>query len=335
MNPEGEALRTEEDPRLLWGVSVGLVLVVLLDFLGPAMVLGVPDGLRNPVQTVFDAVSLALLVFLLLTAVGIADAFLRHRRPWRSGERLLGVMAVVLAAAHVLQLLLGVAWPGPSAALLQAVWFAVPLALGGAAILPRFRRVDAWWKGPFRAMAVGFPIIFLLAGLGRVDFRLLVGATLPLPLGWVLAYGPTVAVILLALLGWAAFEARSDAAPASRALDAAAVVSGAAAVGVLVTARSSVGFVLSATVTWGSGYQLFPAPFSPSPLAPAFVLLTLAFVAFLVVLVRQWRQGRPALPLLLALAVVLAGVFPTPNGALGSLVVLMVLGFTLTSDRAG
>ncbi len=96
----------------------------------------------------------------------------------------------------------------------------------------------------------------------------------------------------------------------------------------------TLGFIFSATITWGSGYQLFstPVPALLSPLTGSLALITAAFSALLVTVYRLRRTRRPVVIPLLAWSAVLSGIFESGTSILGSLVAFELLWIHLRLD---
>ncbi|NIN65705.1 MAG: hypothetical protein GTO63_13625 [Anaerolineae bacterium] len=255
---------------------------------------------------------------------------------------LLVASANVLAVANILRLGQDLRWAGLGAELVQVLWFAAPLSLIAVAIWPQLsRNVSEWWASPVRLILSTFPLVFVIAGLGRIDFQQYTGAPTPNFIRWLLAYVPTLAVVYLALHGWLACEARGKSSSPSPASVAAVLLSV-----LLITVLASgipfgpggppitLGFIFSATITWGSGYQLFrtPVPSPLSSLALPLALVTAAFSALLVTVYRLRRNHRPVVVPLLAWAAVLSGIFEDGTSILGSLVALELLWLNLHGD---
>ncbi len=301
-------------------VFVGLTAAV---FLGPAAISSVPHPAQAGLTTALEGLSLALLAMqvALLLVIGLAVLWPRRRGRISALTRTTLLLAGSLAIANAVRLALGFRWQGFAADLAGSLWFAAPLGLLAVAFWPRTSQRDPrWWEGGWKALLLAFPVAFVLAGLARVDLRTPFGVV-PLPVAWVLAYGPTLIGITLALAGWA-FVVTVLRSPGRTLAEAGVLALGAAGVALLVSRSSLTAFVLSATITWGSGYQLFTAPF---PLPPLIVSLTLsgaAFLAFALATVNVLRTGKSALGMAMALAVVLSGIFPTPLSILGSLAAL-------------
>ncbi len=293
-----------------------------------------------------DDLSLAWGLLILQLALSAVSLFLISRQENRLLSRpglLLVAGANVLALANILRLERGLRWAGLSAELAQVLWFAAPLILIAVAIwLQLHRNVSEWWARPVTLILSTFPLVFVIASLGRIDFQQYTGAPTPDFIRWLLAYVPTLAVVYLALHGWLACEARwrsSSPGPAS----VAAVLLSVLLITILASGIPfgpggppiTLGFIFSATITWGSGYQLFstPVPALLSSLAISLALVTAAFSALLVTVYRLRRNHGPVVVPLLAWAAVLSGIFEDGTSILGSLVALELLWLNLHWDR--
>ncbi len=306
-------------------VSYGYVILTIVVFLGPAVILGGSEGLQPLSIIVFDTLQSGL-VALQLAALGLSFLLFCHTGPGNYRSILLVGGADALAVANVVRLALNIPLPGLGGNLAQALWFATPLLLLALALWPYISaRASEWWIGPMRWILALFPIIFLVAALARIDFRPYTGFQTPTPLAWFLAYAPTLAVAGIAITGWISFEDSRK--PSTRSLlwSTSGVLLPAAFMAIITSTSTFAGFVLSATITWGSGYQLFTTSFISAPLAVSFFLVTSAFAAFMVTLVRFRQSGRPMVHLLLALAAVSSGIFYSSVSILGSLVALQIL----------
>lgn len=321
--------------RVVLSATVVFLVLTAAVFLGPAVLLGAPGAAGSGGSTALDvlAASLGILqVAILLLALPVLvreHAIASARLP-----RILAACAGILALANAARLALGIRGSGLGTELVQAALFAAPLVLWAAAVGPVLRTVTAWWARPMRWTVVAFPGIFFLAALGRIDYQTQAGNPLPTPVAWILVYGPTVLAVGLALLGWLAFEEGRRPSRRSLVRSATAVLSPGLLLVVLISLSGSVEFVLSATITWGSGYQLFRIPLSPAPLVLSLFLATVAFSAFTVTLIRLRQGGRPVVGVLLALAAVLSGIFASPISVLGSLVALELLWVHVTRPAA-
>ncbi|MFQ6013305.1 MAG: hypothetical protein ACE5LS_06650, partial [Thermoplasmata archaeon] len=209
--------------------------------------------------------------------------------------------------------------------LIHALWFAAPLALWALVAWPRSRHNEGdRWVRPMRWILLGFPLIFLAAALARIDFFYYTGFRAPTFLAWLLTYGPTLAGVTLALTGWMAVG-RSRSPLGVRYWQIAAVLASGFALAALTSLLPTAAFMVSATVTWGSGYQLFVTPAPLPPLALSLFLVSLASVSLVATLVVFRRDQRPVVLPLLALTAVLSGIFPIARSVLGSLVALQLL----------
>ena len=305
------------------------LLLTACAFAGPAALLSVPGSASSGGALVVASIA-AVLGGLQVAGLGVAGACLAGP-PGPRRFTLLLAAADLLAIGNAARLALDARWGGLAPELLEALWFAAPLAVWTLAVWPDARAAAPWWGSPLRWTLIGLPVAFLLAALSRIDFRFHTGAPTPTAVTWLLVYAPTLIVLGLALRGWLAFEERRSASPARLARSAAIVWLPAAALGVLVASAPTASLIVSATVTWGSGYQLFPVGLSAAPLGVSFALLGMACAGAVAILVRLRQVGRPVAGLLLALAAVLSGILPTPAGVLGSLLALQLLWTTLTS----
>ncbi len=164
-----------------------------------------------------------------------------------------------------------------------------------------------------------------MAALARIDFSVYTGVATPLSVSWALVYGPTLAGVGLALSGWLMFEENRRPSRKSFTWSVGVVLLVTLLLTFLTSATSFVGFVLSATITWGSGYQLFRTAFVSAPLAVSFLLVSAAFAAFMVTLLRLRFEHRPTVGMFLALAAILSGIFPSGISVLGTLASLELL----------
>ncbi|MDX1534989.1 MAG: hypothetical protein R3291_05160, partial [Thermoplasmata archaeon] len=298
-------------------------------FLGPAFVLGLPPDVSRWIQPAFDGLALGLVLLqsalLLLMLPNLLSAFgARSRR-----VTLLAIVTIqALALGLAVFLTLGPPWAGLGPELLQAVWLAAPLALWATLTWPRSLGVrTASPPRPVKWILVGFPLIFFTAGLARIDFAFHTGAPTPTAVAWLLAYLPTLVGVALALVGWMTVRG-GWARPTLNAFEVSAVAGVGLLVAVITSLRPATAFVLSATITFGSGYQLFPTPPPLPPLALSLFLVSVAGASLLAAMAAYRRDRRPiALPLL-ALAAVLSGIFPIGRSVLGALVALQLLRLT-------
>src|SRR3972149_10315241 len=130
------------------------------------------------------------------------------RRAGPPGPRrftLLLAAADLLAIGNAARLALDARWGGLAPELLEALWFAAPLAVWTLAVWPDARAAAPWGAPPLRWTLIGLPVAFLLAALSRIDFRFHTGAPTPTAVTWLLVYAPTLIVLGLALRGWLAF----------------------------------------------------------------------------------------------------------------------------------
>jgi hypothetical protein len=299
---------------------------------GPVTLLAVP-GLATTGGALALASAVSVLIVIQVAGLVVVGLCLAGRsRP----RRFLFLLAAadLLAVGNAVRLLLRVRWGGLGPELLEAVWFCAPLALWGLAVWSDVRTVTSWWASPLRWIVLGLPIVFLLAALSRIDFRYHTGAAAPTPVAWLLVYAPTILVLGLALGGWLAFEEARLGSLSRLAPAAATALLPGAALGFLAASVPTASFVLSNTVTWGTGYQMFVAGPRFAPLGLSLALLGMAVAAYVGVLVRLRREGRPAVGLLLALAAVLSGILSMPVSVLGSLLALQLLWTTIIPAAA-
>lgn len=319
-------LPSPEWERILDPLTTGFIALTLVVFLGPAFILGLEGTGRVVAEAVFGALSWGLLglqVLLLLLAIPVLATV---ARPESFRASLLSVGAVqILALGYAAWLSAGTSGAGPIGGLLQALGFAAPLALWAVVAWPRppSSRPQAW-VAPTRWLLFGFPLMYLLAGLARFDFSLWTGTPLPTAIAWLLAYGPTLIGVTLAVAGWIALLGTRGV-PQHGVGEIAAVGLGALVLVTLATVGSMAAFVLSATLTWGSGYQLFTTPPPFPPLALSLFLATLALVALVAVLGVYRHDRRLRVVLLLGLTAVLSGIFPVSRSVLGGLIAVELL----------
>jgi hypothetical protein len=312
-------------------ISAGLFVLTLVVFLGPAAILGSPDELKPTIGPVVDAFGAALLAWqsaaLAASLVLLVERVGLRSHPIRAAA-VVGGTALAFADATLLEL--SVVGSGPGWEIGQVLAFAGPLVLWSAVTVPTLKGIgQAWWAAPLRMGLLAFPSIFLVAALSRIDFQRYTGTPTPTPILWLLAYVPTLVVIAVAIAGWRAFEEGRGRTRRVRAARFAVIALPAFAVGGLASAATSVGFIVTATITWGSGYQLFvnPAPFPP--LALSLGLVAIAIAGYLATITRLRRAGMPVLGPALALAAVLSGIFPRGASVLGSLAALELLWITV------
>ncbi len=313
-------------------IARGFFLVTVAVFAGPVIVLGVTDDLRQSAQGVVDGLSVVL-VILQLTALAVSSSLLTKQGPGRSHRitSSLLFLALLLAVANALRMQLGATWSGLAAELLGALWFASPLALWAVALWPALNRYSSkWWATPMAWLVIAFPLMFFSAALARIDFSTAFQGQVPVSVAWVLVYAPTLVAIGLGLAGWLWFEERRPFRDTAR--NVAVVSLTTTAIALLVLIYPGIGFVFSALVTWGSGYQLFAVPSALPPLLLPIALLTAAFIALLVTALDLRRRKAAAIVPLLALAAVLSGVFPSAISILGSLAALELLWLLAIGD---
>jgi hypothetical protein len=238
------------------------------------------------------------------------------------------IQALALSNAAVLAL--GLRWSGLGLELMQALWFAAPLALWAYFAWPRAQAGPTDATRPMQWVLIAFPLIFLSAALTRIDFFYYTGLRLPTAVAWLLTYLPTLAGVFLAVAGWLAVRRRRSS-PAANVLEVSGVFVAGLAVAAITALRPAAAFILSATITFGSGYQLFTTPPPLPPLALSLFLVSLAGVALVATLVTSRLDRRPTAIPLLALAAVLSGIFPIARSVLGALVALQLL--RLTAER--
>lgn len=312
--------------KVLPHLTPPFLVLAVATFLTPAVLLGSPDafGTTGPLVQALLAGALAA-----VSAAAVLLALLVIIAAGGNRQTVLSLAAAALALIHAGRLALGIPPRGLAADLLVAIWFGAPLALWAAAVWPALRKRATWWAGPMVWVAVAFPLAFPLAALARIPLGTYTGGPLPTAVGWFLHYGPTLAIVGVAVMGWLSFELRHRRTPRDAVSRIAVPVIAAVSLGLAVAAVSQVGSILSATITWGSGYELFPTPPPIPPLGAAFVLVSLAAIAFAVTFIRHGdRRGR--LVLLLLLAAVLCGVFPSPASVLGTLAALQLAWLRLT-----
>jgi hypothetical protein len=297
------------------------VALTILLFLGPATVMGMPDAATEGAAVVFRGLNVLLLAVLILGLALVAFWIYRSGGSMTSRSRFLLLGAVILAAANAARIGAGVELGGLAVEILVAVWFAAPFALVAAALWPKLKG-PSWWTAALRWTLLAFPLAFLVAGLGRIDFFFHTGVRLPVYANWAFAYVPFLIIAGVTLLAWLAFtEARGG---LRRQWKPVTVLLVGGAVGVAASFLSTASFILSAYVTWGSGYQLFR---TPPPLAThtlSFALGALAVTAFLLVVREAHRHGL-ALPLFVILAAVLSGIHVRPESVLGGLLGLLLI----------
>ena len=299
---------------------------------GPVTLLAVPGIATSGGALVVASVVSVLIVVQVAALFMVSMRLAGHSRPKRFTFLL--AAANLLAVGNAVRLVLQIRWGGLGPELLEAAWFAAPLALWALAVWSDVRTATSWWASPLRWTVLGLPVAFFLAALSRIDFQFHTGVPTPTPLAWLLVYAPTLLVVGLSLVGWLAF-AEDRAKSASRlARSAAIALLPAAALGFLAASAPTASLILSASVTWGTGYQLFVAGPGFAPLALSLALLGMACAAYVAVLARLRREGRPVTGLLLALAAVLSGILPMPVSVLGSLLALQLLWRTLTPAAA-
>ena len=323
--------------RVLLPLTVAFAVLTTVHFLGPSLVLGAPASLREPIRAIYD-VLLPLLIAVQLAILALATPLLilgLSPGPLSRLHLLIPGVAIFIAIVNAARLALGGRGAGLGPALAEVVLFTAPLVLLSVSVwqlVPRDAKL--WWVGPVQLILVGFPLIFLMTSLARTDLRLDGSATVPLSVAWFLTYGPTLTVAILPLASWLALETYY--APGrSFVVDGVIVLSASILIAVATSVDGFAAFVLSATVTWGSGYQLFAAP-PPFPiLFLSFLLLSGAIVAFAVSLFRLRERGASTRAPLLGLVVVLSGVFPSVVSILGSLAAIELIGIEVSRSVQG
>ena len=313
-------------------LTYALLLLTAGAVAGPVTLLAVPGLATSGGALVVASVVSVLIVVQVagLFVVGLSPT--GRSRPRRFTFLL--AAADVLAVGNAVRLLLRVRWGGLGPELLEAFWFCAPLALWALAIWSDVRTATSWWASPLRWIVLGLPVAFLLTALSRIDFRFHTGAAAPIPVAWLLVYAPTIFVLGFALVGWLVFEEARLGSWTRLAPAAVTALLPGAALGLVAASVPTASYVLSATVTWSTGHQLFVAGPRFAPLVLSLVLLGMACAAYVAVLARLRREGRPVTGLLLALAAVLSGILPMPVSVLGSLLALQLLWRTLTPAAA-
>ncbi len=316
--------------EFLWRpLTLAFLLLTAIVFSGPVVLLAAPAVL--PVGSGIVSAFAGVLVAVDVAALLMVTAFLVRYPPPGRFARPVVLVAAVLALSNAARLGAGLQWGGIAAELAQAAWFAAPLGLWWLASRRGTRGASPSWVPPLRWMPAVFSLAFLLTEFSRIDLQPYTGSATPAPAAWLFAYGPTLIAAGMCLAGWWAFEGQRTASTRSPPWWAPLTPIAGAVSGVLVSAHPLGSFVASAIVTWGSGYQLFRTPDPLPPLAGAFVLVGISVAAYVRVLVRVRPGNRVAM--LLAFAVVLSGVYPTPASVLGSLLAVQLLWLVLM--RAG
>jgi len=328
----GLFLRVAES--VLLPLTVAFAVLTAVHFLGPVLVLGVLDPLREPIRAIYDVLLLAL-ICVQLAVLAVATPLLILGRTSAPSNRLLLLTlgaAIFIAIVNAARLALRVRGSGLGPELAEAVLFAAPLILLSVSIWRQpHRDAKLWWVGPMQLILVAFPVVFLMTSLSRVDFRPYTGATVPPPVAWFLAYGPTLVVATLALTSWIAMENFHNSRRAF-VIDAVIVLAVSVLIAIAASANSVAAFVLSAMVTWGSGYQLFAAPRPFPNLFFSFLLLSAAFTSFAVTLFRLRQRGASTKAPLLAIVAVLIGVFASIVSILGSLAAIELMWIEVAGD---
>ncbi|MEE9592386.1 MAG: hypothetical protein V3W28_02255, partial [Thermoplasmata archaeon] len=191
-----------------------------------------------------------MIILLALTPTLVRASGIRSRR----NSLLLGGAIQAIALTNAAFLALGLRWSGLGLELVQALWFAAPLALWAFFSWPRspatstdpVTRSTQW-------VLIGFPLIFFVAALARIDFFHETGYRAPTAVAWLLTYFPTLAGVSLAIAAWLAVR-RQRSSPAANAMEISAVLGAGLAIAIITSLRPTVAFILSATVTFGSGY---------------------------------------------------------------------------------
>ncbi len=312
-------------------LTLAFLLLTAVVFSGPVILLAAPAVV--PVGSGVVSVFVGVLVAVDVVAFLVVTAFLvRSPLPGRFARHVV-VVAAVLSLSNAARLGAGLRWGGLGAVLAQAGWFAAPLGLWWLASRRGTRGVSPSWVPPLRWMPAAFSLALLLAELSRSDLQPYTGSATPAPAAWLFAYGPTLIATGMCLAGWWTFEVQRTASTRSPPWWALLTPIAGAVSGVLVSAHPLGSFVASATVTWGSGYQLFRTPDPLPPLAGAFVLVGISVAAYVRVLVRVRPENRVAM--LVAFAVVLSGVYATPASVLGSLLAVQLLWLVLMRSGEG
>lgn len=319
--------------RALRPLALAFLLLTAAVFLAPPSLLAAPNAPASGGVFLVAVISGAL-VAVQVAGLAVAGSSLlpEGRVVWQRSVLLL-VAADIVAVSNATRLALGVRFGGAAGDIAEALLFALPLALWAAFAWPALRSVPVWWGGPLRLTTAVFPVSFLLAALSRIDFYPYTGASTPAPILWLFAYGPTVLMAAIALVGWLAFEDARSASRQALARSVTPVLAVGIAAGVLVASTRD--FIVSATITWGAGYQLFSLDVPPGPLAVSLALVGTAFAGDVAAGLKIRREGRPVTPLLLLTAAVLSGVFSNPVSVLGSLLGLQLALVHLTGRAAG
>ncbi|MFQ5907707.1 MAG: hypothetical protein ACE5JE_02610 [Thermoplasmata archaeon] len=295
-------------------------------FLGPAVILGLPESLSRGTQTAFDGMASALVISQVIILIVITPSLLSaaRLRSTRSSFLIVGAIQAI-ALSHAAFLALGLRWSGLGLDVVQALWFAAPLALWAYFAWPRSPATPT--DSVTRSMQwvlIGFPLIFSVAALARIDFFHYTGFRAPTAVAWLLTYIPTLTGVSLAIALWLAVR-RQRSSPTANAMEISAVFGAGLVIAIVTSLRPTAAFILSATVTFGSGYQLFTTPPPLPPLAPSLFLVSLAVASLVATLVVLRLDRRPVAIPLLALAAVLSGIFPVARSVLGTLVALQLL----------
>ncbi|NIM05041.1 MAG: hypothetical protein GTN65_05365, partial [Armatimonadetes bacterium] len=105
-------------------ITYGFFLFTVAVFVGPVIVLAVPDVLRQPAQAILDSISVGLILFQ-LAALLVSYGLLTKQsvsRPRGIRSALLAA-AMVLAIANAVRTGLGVEWSGLAADVAKVLWF--------------------------------------------------------------------------------------------------------------------------------------------------------------------------------------------------------------------
>ncbi len=307
-------------------LTAGFLILTSLVFLGPALVLGLPGNLSGGAQAAFDVLTTGLVLLQVTILIAITPSLLGAARTRSRRTALLAVGAIqAIALSHAAFLALGLRWGGLGLELVHTLWFAAPLVLWAFFTWPRSQPTsDNSVVRPMQWILLGFPLIFLAAALARIDFLHYTGFRVPTAIAWLPTYLPTLAGVSLALAGWLAIRRRRSS-PVANSLEVSTVLVAGLAVATIASLRPTAAFILSATITFGSGYQLFTTPPPLPPRALSLFLVSLAVASLVATLVVFRLDRRPVAIPLLALAAVLSGIFPIARSVLGALVALQLL----------
>jgi len=210
-----------------------------------------------------------------------------------------GLTLVLLATSAVF-------WAGflePGLLLLKGPWGALGLGLSvSGALLAEslafdrriaLRSASLRARGGLWALAAGFALAYLVSSVRLMDLRTLLDAPLPAGAEWLLAYGPSLLLVALALAHWITVAWPEARGPRGW-LQVLGPPLAFAALGAALS-QGLGGYVFSHLQTWGGSYLVF---------VPTVVSLTLVGLAFggalSVVLVLRTRMSPPAWRLLTA-----------------------------------